>query len=276
MARDEPRDREGDRMTARFIALTLFATAVLPQLGCSSDGVAVNASDDSFTTVANGLWALDGDADHGDIELLQLDQRAFTSLTHKDEAAPQAARAAARASTSAPANASQAAPPIATGSLARAAHTTTAPVFLTVGDVQYTVGETPDTLTLTSQDGRVLTYHRSYRLYCVDNDRSVEATVVLELGKEPKVVGVNGDGRTFPGEGTFSAAVQSDVLFRLEDYVITSDLGNGSLVTVKLPWADMNKPLINGSIAISGLPNSAPPTALSCERVFTPAIPATP
>lgn len=259
-------------MTARFIALALFTIAVLPQLGCSGDSSDVSASDDSFTTVANGLWALDGDAAHGDIELLQVDTRTFASLTHRDAPARARSVSAAAAAPSSPEDDAEAD----TGRLARTSAGAAAPIVLAVGDTQYAVVETPDTLTLTAADGRVLTYHRSYRLYCVAEDRGVEATVLLELGKEPKIVGVNGDGRTFPGEGTYGATMRSDVLFRLKDYVLTSDLGDGAVVTVKLPWSDMSKSMIEGTIAISGISNAASPTALSCERILTPAPTATP
>jgi hypothetical protein len=243
------------------------------QLGCSSaEATTEGESTEDYTAVSSGLWALDGPAAHGDIELLQLARRNYASIVREAPAleamsagAGAAPSGAARAG-SAPASASRSA----TGNLTRGtAATPTIALNDTAADASYSISALGEKLELTTADGRVLTYRRSYRLYCVPTDRSVEATVLLELGKEPKLVGVNGDGRVFPTEGTRAATVKTDVLFRLQDYVVVSNTGSTS-VTVKLPWSNMSKSEIEGTLAITGAPNAVAPTPITCERVATP------
>lgn len=249
-------------MATRFFAVALISTAALVQLGCSSDGGSIGAADEPFTATASGLWALDGDAEHGDIELLQIDRRSFASVLREDPSpAPTAARQMAESDEAPPPDTRTA-----TGNLARVGRAATAKVSLVANDQKFTVKENGDTLTLTTEDGRELTYRRTYRLYCVATDRSIEATALVELGKEPKLVGVNGDGRVFPKAGSYDAAIQNDVLLRLHEYVITATTG-ASTITVKLPWSDMSKAEIEGTLAITGMPSSAPPTPIACERV---------
>jgi len=257
-----------------FIAPTVLAVAALGPLGCSDAGstASTTSADESYSSVANGLWALDGTPGPGDIELLQLATRSYASIVR--EAAAAAAHAVDESvGADAPSDVAHAgAPPAAearraaTGDVMRVEGASTPTLSIKVDDQTFTATETADTLTLTNADGRVLTYRRSYRLYCVPTDRGVEATMILELGKEPKLVGVNGDGRLFPKAGTHPATVHTDVLFRLHDYEISSAVGASS-VTVKLPWSDMSKPEVSGTIAIVGAPDALPPTPISCERV---------
>ena len=155
------------------------------------------------------------------------------------------------------------------GARAAGASAPAATLSIAAHDAEYVVTESGESLTLTKPDGRILTYRRSYRLYCVPTDRSLEATAIIELGKEPKLVAVNGDGRVFPNEGTHAAMVRTDVLFRLHDYEIVSDI-DATSVTVKLPWTEMSKTEIEGTLAIAGTPNPLPPTPITCERVFPP------
>ncbi|MDF2693605.1 MAG: hypothetical protein K0S65_1988 [Labilithrix sp.] len=259
----------------RFVASALLVVAVSLELGCSDAGTNANieSSDDSYASVANGLWVLDGDAEHGDIELLQLDRRAYASVVRQDAVAVASASTTetpqgglGRAGNASTTQASRAS----TGNVARASANAAAPtISLIAGDEQLTAAENGNTLTLTGADGRTLTYRRSYRLYCVPTDRGVEATVLLELGKEPELVGVNGDGRSFPKAGSYPAKVRTDVLFRLHDYELLSTAGT-STVTVKLPWEEMTKPEVHGTLAIVGPPDAALPTPITCERVATP------
>ncbi|MBX3204299.1 MAG: hypothetical protein KF764_04485 [Labilithrix sp.] len=264
-------------ITRRFVALVTLAVA--SQLGCSSalDTEAVETSEASYSTVANGLWALDGVAEHGDIELLQLARKNYASVVREAPAAAQAADDDDAPSSNGRAGSAPAAAPApggraATGNLARAPQPDAPPALSLLGEEEFSVTERGDALTLTGADGRVLTYRRSYRLYCVPTDRSVEATVILELGKEPELVAVNGDGRSFPKAGIHAAAVRTDVLFRLHDYVIESSTGSGS-VTVKLPWSDMGKDEVEGTIAMIGPPDVTAPTPISCERVYPSSYP---
>ena len=268
---------EARLVTRRFVALGTFAvTAAVGPLGCTETTSPIQSSDESYTSLANGLWALDGDPAHGDIELLQLAPRSYASIVREaqpvapeamNESAPSEMQGAGSASA-APATATRRA---AVGSVTRASGTrdngaSPPTLSLTASDESFTVAEAGDTLTLTKADGRVLTYRRSYRLYCVPTDRSLEATAIIELGKEPKLVGVNGDGRVFPNEGTHAALVRTDVLFRLHEYEIVSDVGSSS-VTVKLPWTEMSKSEIEGTLAIIGPTDAVPPTPITCERV---------
>jgi hypothetical protein len=151
--------------------------------------------------------------------------------------------------------------------------TTSAPTY------SITTSPLGDVLKLTSANGRVLTYRRGYRLYCVPTDRGIEATALLEMGKQPKIVGVNGDDEMFPSEGTYNAKVHTDVLFQQRNYVMTSKTGTtgagAKTIRVQLPWSDMSKAMIKGSLAIvdpaSASATATPPTPISCERITTPA-----
>lgn len=268
---------EARLITRRFVALGTFAIAVGAQIGCAADATSrIESSDESYTSVANGLWALEGTAEHGDIELLQLAPRNYASIVR--ETAPVAAQAmeegagaGAQGPGRAEAASAQQTSRAAMGNVTRASGTraagASAPTLsLSIDDEDLHIAEVGDTLTLTKSDGRILTYRRSYRLYCVPTDRSLEATAILELGKEPKLVGVNGDGHVFPKAGLHAALVRTDVLFRLHDYEIVSDIGASSVI-VKLPWSEMSKPEIEGTLAIVGPADAAPPTPISCERV---------
>lgn len=257
-------------MTRVFVALATLAVAAGAALGCSSarETAAIGTSDDSYSSVANGLWALEGAAEHGDIELLQLARKNYASIVREEpileEAAVDDASEGAGRAASAPAVERRRAT---TGNLARGRQAETPAVALLHADDELTLVEQGDTLTLTGADGRVLTYRRSYRLYCVPTDRSVEATVILELGKEPELVAVNGDGRSFPKAGIHAANVHTDVLFRLHDYVIESHTGSAT-ITVKLPWSEMGKDEVEGTLAMVGPADATEPTAISCERVY--------
>ena len=240
-------------------------------LGCSStEGrTIVETSDDDYSSVANGLWALDGVAEHGDIELLQLARRSYASIVREvtpARAPSENADAGTSGTGSAPAETRR----TATGDLTGVAQADgPATISLVAGDEELSVAEVGDTLTLTGADGRVLTYRRSYRLYCVPTDRGIEATFLLELGKEPTLVAVNGDGHSFPSAGVHAATVHTDDLFRLHEYVIVSDTGTAS-VKVKLAWADMSKSEVEGTFSLIGPADASAPTPISCERVFPP------
>ncbi|MBX3201861.1 MAG: hypothetical protein KF894_27245 [Labilithrix sp.] len=259
-------------MTRRFVALATLAVAAGAALGCSDarETTAIGTSDDSYSSVANGLWALEGAAEHGDIELLQLARKNYASIVREaplfEEAAAdvdEPSEGAGRAASATAVERRRAT----TGNLARARQAETTAMTLLHADDELTLAEQGDTLTLTGADGRVLTYRRSYRLYCVPTDRSVEATVILELGKEPELVAVNGDGRSFPKAGIHAATVHTDVLFRLHDYVIESRTGSAT-ITVKLPWSEMGKDEVVGTLAMLGPADATEPTAISCERVY--------
>ena len=253
-----------------------IAIALGAGLGCSSAETAnLSSSDEDFTSTSSGLWALDGPADDGDIELLQLTRYNYASIVRRVVPAAAAEAVAEEAGLERGSRASAPAPMeteerrAAMGNVTRAfgAEAAAPTLSLSAAEQEHTVAELGDTLMLTREDGRVLTYRRSYRLYCVPTDRSLEATVVLELGKEPEIVGVNGDGRTFPAAGAHEAAVRTDVLFRLHDYVVVSHTGS-SLITVKLPWTEMSKHEIEGTLAIVGPPDASAPTPITCERVM--------
>ena len=274
-------------VTRRFVALGAVAVAV-GAVACAGASSSIGSSDEPFTSVANGLWALDGTPEHGDMELLHLATKTYASIVREvvpTEAGPtesvDAGEPDGSPSTSGGLGRASAAPATETrrvavgdvtrGSATRAAGESapTATLSIAAHDAEYTITETGDTLTLMKPDGRVRTYRRSYRLYCVPTDRSLEATVIIELEKEPKLVGVNGDGHVFPNEGVHAAMVRTDVLFRLHEYEIVSDI-DGTLVTVKLPWTEMSKPEVEGTLAIAGAPDASPPTPITCERVFPP------
>ncbi|MBX3262599.1 MAG: hypothetical protein KF782_23160 [Labilithrix sp.] len=258
-------------ITRRFVALATLAVGA--QLGCSGEAeiASIGTSDDSYSSVANGLWALDGAAAHGDIELLQLARKNYASIVREAPIAAQATDDGADASDTSESSAA-AAPSIArrratTGNVTRGPRADASATALVGADEEFSLVEQGDTLTLTAADGRALTYRRSYRLYCVPTDRSVEATVILELGKEPELVAVNGDGRSFPKAGVHAATVHTDFLFRLHDYVIESRTGSAS-VTVKLPWSEMGKDEVEGTLAMIGPADVTEPTAITCERVY--------
>ncbi len=259
-------------ITRRFVALGTFAVAIGTQLGCSGAGTThpTGTSDESYTSVANGLWALDGTPEAGDIELLQLSTRTYASIVRDVEPAAMNAGTRAAAPNAASAATATDTARAAIGDVRRVAGASSPTLSLTADDETFTLEESGDTLTLTTADGRVRTYRRSYRLYCVPTDRGVEATVIFELGKEPTLVSVNGDGHSFPkGGGTHSATVRTDPLFRLHEYEIVSHIG-ASTVIVKLPWSDMSKPEVSGTLAMIGTPDAVPPTPISCERVVPP------
>jgi len=265
--------------------------AAISTLGCGSAGpvgeAQVEESAEDLTAVQSGLWALEGSARGGDIELLQLGRRDHASLVR--EVAP--ARAAQASSSSADAMGTGAgvapSPPppaveavagdVSRGTQARAPKLT---LDLDGAEKKFEVKTVdPDTMTLTevgAVPARVLTYKRSYRLYCVPSDPGTESTMLIEMGATPKIIGVNGDGKKFPRQGDFDAAVRADELFRLQDdYVVTSRqpaTANrpASTITVTLPWSEMTKPSMKGKVAITGTSNAVPATAMICERVTTP------
>lgn len=270
-------------VTRRFVALGSVAVAV-GAVACAGASSAIGSSDEPYTSVANGLWVLEGTPEHGDMELLQLATKTYASIVH--EVAP------AEPDETADAGEPDGSPPrsdgpgrtspgpatdtrrVAVGDVTRGAaarrpgeSAPTATLSIAAHDAEYTITETGDALTLTKPDGRVLAYRRSYQVYCVPTDRSLEATVILELEKEPKLVGVNGDGRVFPNAGTYAAFVRTDVLFRLHEYEIVSDI-DGTSVTVKLPWTEMSESEFEGTLALVGAPDALPPTPITCERIF--------
>ncbi len=270
-------------VTRRFVAMGAVAVAV-GAVACADASSSIDSSDEPYTSVANGLWALDGLPEHGDMELLQLATKMYASVVREVATEPTAPTDAGEpdgSGASEDAGRASAAPAtetsrVAVGNVNRSSATRdpgesapTATLSIAAHDAEYMITETGDILTLTKPDGRVLTYRRSYRLYCVPTERGLEATAILELGKEPKLVGVNGDGRVFPNQGTHAAMVRTDVLFRLHEYEIVSDI-DGTSVTVKLPWTEMSKPEMEGTLAIAGTPDALPPTPITCERVFPP------
>lgn len=232
----------------------------------------VETSDDAYSSVANGLWALDGVAEHGDIELLQLSRRSYASIVREmtPATAPSERADAGSSGTGQPGSAPAETTRTATGDLTGVAQADgPATISLVAGDEELSLTEIGDTLTLTGADGRVLTYRRSYRLYCVPTDRGIEATFLLELGKEPTLVAVNGDGHSFPSAGVHAATVHTDELFRLHEYVVVSDAGSAT-VRVRLAWADMSKREVEGTLSLIGPPDASAPTPITCERVFPP------
>jgi hypothetical protein len=276
-------------------SLVLFAAALTNLVGCvssseeaSDENAQVEESADDLTSVQSGLWVLEGSAQSGDIELVQLGRRDHASLVREAPPAtpsPQHAGSmsgAGGASSSSDSSAAHHASPrveAVAGNVSRGSRVEAPKLKLRVDGVEKTfeVKQSADgttmTLKSTTAPVRELTYKRSYELYCVPLDPGTEATMLVEVSASPKVIGVNGDGRSFPRQGSFDAMVQADTLFRMQDnYVVTSRqpaTANrpSTLVTVTLPWAEMTKPTMKGKVAISGTANALPATPITCERV---------
>ncbi len=267
-------------LNARLAWVMSYAT-VLAAVGCAAPssndatGPGESSSEDNFTAASMGLWTLDGTPQSGDIEVLQLGARNYASLTHQP--ATRAAGPMAAATPGAhPSTTSPAQPTIVeetygdlwrSGPAAATLHATAASSLEAVSATpSYTASVSGDVLKLTSDSGRVLTYRRTYKLYCVPTDRSIEATALVHMGKSPSIIGINGDGQMFPEEGTYSASVRTDVLFQLRNYEIVSHTNDGRTIVMKFAWSDMNKSMIDGTMSIVGGPSGVPATPIQCER----------
>jgi hypothetical protein len=275
--------------------MSSLALASLTAVGCAAesngeDNLEVGESADDLTSVQSGLWVLEGSAQSGDIELVQLGRRDHASLVREAPRPPARAphsagsmSGSAGASSSSDSSASTGTAPEAveavSGGVSPGTRSVAPKLKLRVDgvdktfDVKLSADGTTMTLKSTTPPVRELTYKRSYELYCVPLDPGTEATMLVEVGASPKVIGVNGDGRSFPTQGSFTASVQSDTLFRTqESYIVTTRqpataTRPSTLVTVTLPWAEMTKRTMKGKVAISGTANALPATPITCERV---------
>lgn len=274
--------------------MTSLVALALAAVGCAAesnegDNQQVEESTDDLTSVQSGLWVLEGSAQSGDIELVQLGRHDHASLVREaprpsspapHSAGSMSAGASSSSDSSAPAPAAVPTVEAVAGGVSQGTRSVAPKLKLLVDgvektfDVKVSADGTTMTLKSTTPPVRELTYKRSYQLYCVPLDPGTEATMLIEVGASPRVIGVNGDGRSFPTQGNFDATVQADTLFQTqESYVVTSRqpataTRPSTLVTVTLPWAEMTKPTMKGKVAISGAANALPATAITCERVL--------
>lgn len=276
-----------------LLVLAIFAA---PALGCSSSNTAGAdesqlverrrpnvASAPPIETTPLGLWALDGEPANGDVSLLALDSAMFAGVVHSTfipsaskeglELAGQPVQADFAAIGSLLHEGPDAASLANGGEGESAPPPSASPSTFAVGEddsaQRYTFALEPHRLRVTRDDGAVFYYTRSYKLYCTLADPGRESTMILELGAEPKVIGVNGDGIRFPAAGNYAAAVRTEELFEGSVYTVESDIRTGRIV-VRLPWATMAQPRFSGAVTIvpSGQAEAnLRPTSVACERI---------
>lgn len=244
--------------------------------GCAQETATLEGASDDLASSQSGLWVLEGSAKSGDIELIQLGRHDHTSLVR--EATPTSAMSANAAGAGSVGPTAAAPVGAVTGNVTDASRGTPPKLSFANDDGHahtLVVSEvSPDELKVTTEDGRVLVYKRSYQLYCVSADPGTEATMLLEMGAAPKLVGVNGDGRSFPTQGNFDAVVDTTLLHETQtSFVVTANVPPSNLrpiaseVRVQLSWLDMTKPVMQGEVAMTGPANVTPPTRITCERI---------